>query len=157
MKANNGCMHTIHHLLLTEASIEFVNLAVVLLYYLASGIEQYYYTAANPNPVGKKLLLDKPNDASSYSRVHARYHPIFRDIVEKYGYYDMFLIDPEGTVVYTVFKETDFTTNFTNSPYKESNLAEAIAAARQAKGKGYVKIVDFKPYSPSYNAPFGED
>ncbi len=65
----------------------------------------------------------------------------------------MFLIDPEGTVVYTVFKETDFTTNFTNGPYKESNLAEAIAAARQAKGTGYVKIVDFKPYSPSYDAP----
>ena len=114
---------------------------------------QYHYTAANPNPVGKKLLLDNPGDGSAYSRVHARYHPIFRNIVEKYGYYDMFLIDPEGTVVYTVFKETDFTTNFTNGPYKESNLAEAIAAARQAKGKGYVKIVDFKPYSPSYDAP----
>jgi class 3 adenylate cyclase len=65
----------------------------------------------------------------------------------------MFLIDPEGTVVYTVFKETDFTTNFTSGPYKESNLAEAVAAARGAKGKSYVKIVDFKPYSPSYNAP----
>lgn len=119
----------------------------------ASRYLQYYYTAANPNPVGKKLLLDDPGDASSYSRVHARYHPIFRNIVDKYGYYDMFLIDPEGTLVYTVFKETDFTTNFTNGPYKESNLAEAIAAARQAKGKGYVKIVDFKPYSPSYGAP----
>ncbi len=114
---------------------------------------QYHYTAANPNPVGKKLLLDNPNDASAYSGVHARYHPIFRNIVEKYGYYDMFLIDPEGTVVYTVFKETDFTTNFTNGPYKESNLAEAVAAARGAKGKGYVKIVDFKPYGPSYDAP----
>ncbi len=114
---------------------------------------QYHYTAANPNPVGKKLLLDNPGDASAYSKVHARYHPIFRNIVEKYGYYDMFLIDPEGTVVYTVFKETDFTTNFTNGPYKESNLASAIAATRQAKGIGYVKIVDFKPYSPSYNAP----
>jgi len=65
----------------------------------------------------------------------------------------MFLIDPEGTVVYTVFKETDFTTNLTNGPDKESNLAEAIAAARQAKGTGYVKIVDFKPYSPSGSAP----
>ncbi|WP_216669929.1 adenylate/guanylate cyclase domain-containing protein [Brasilonema sennae] len=114
---------------------------------------QYYYTVANPNPVGKKLLLDDPGDTSSYSRVHARYQPIFRNIVEKYGYYDMFLVDPQGTVVYTVFKETDFTTNFTNGPYKESNLAEAIAAARGANGKGYVKIVDFKPYSPSYGAP----
>ncbi|MBW4573615.1 MAG: adenylate/guanylate cyclase domain-containing protein [Tolypothrix carrinoi HA7290-LM1] len=65
----------------------------------------------------------------------------------------MFLIDPAGTVVYTVFKETDFTTNLINGPYKESNLAEAIAAARQANGKGYVKIVDFQPYNPSGSAP----
>ncbi|MEG4282921.1 adenylate/guanylate cyclase domain-containing protein [Microcoleus sp. A006_D1] len=114
---------------------------------------QYHYIAANPNPVGKKLLLDNPGDASAYSRVHARYHPIFRNIVEKYGYYDMFLIDPQGTVVYTVFKEADFTTNLIDGPYNESNLASAIAAARQAKGTGYVKIVDFKPYSPSYGAP----
>ena len=114
---------------------------------------QYHYIAANPNPAGKKLLLDNPSDGSAYSRAHARYHPIFRNIVEKYGYYDMFLIDPEGTVVYTVFKEADFTTNFTNGPYNESSLASAIAAARQAKGMGYVKIVDFKPYTPSYGAP----
>lgn len=114
---------------------------------------QYHYTVANPNPVGKKLLLDDPADASSYSRVHARYQPIFRNIVEKYGYYDMFLIDPEGTILYTVFKETDFSTNLSNGPYNESNLAEAIVAVRGAKGKGYVKIVDFKPYSPSYGAP----
>ncbi|MCC3584025.1 MAG: adenylate/guanylate cyclase domain-containing protein [Microcoleus sp. PH2017_29_MFU_D_A] len=114
---------------------------------------QYHYIAANPNPVGKKLLLDTPGDASAYSRAHALYHPIFRNIVEKYGYYDMFLIDREGTVVYTVFKEADFTTSLIDGPYKESNLANAIAAARQAKGKGYVKIVDFKPYSPSYGAP----
>ena len=114
---------------------------------------QYHYIAANPNPVGKKLLLDNPGDDSAYSRAHARYHPIFRNIVEKYGYYDMFLIDREGTVVYTVFKETDFTTNLINGPYNESNLASAVKATRQAKGTGYVKIVDFKPYSPSYGAP----
>lgn len=129
----------------------------ILAYYTpktsASRYLQYHYIAANPNPVSKKLLLDDPGDASSYSRVHARYHPIFRNIVEKYGYYDMFLIEPEGTIVYTVFKETDFTTNLINGSYNESNLASAIAAARGSKGKGYVKIVDFKPYIPSYGAP----
>ncbi|PZO43253.1 MAG: adenylate/guanylate cyclase domain-containing protein [Pseudanabaena frigida] len=119
----------------------------------ASRYLQYYYTTANPHPIGKKLLLDDPEDGSDYSQVHARYHSFFRSIIEKYGYYDLFLIDREGTLVYSVFKETDFSTNFTNGPYSDSNLAEAIAAARGAKGTGYVKIVDFKPYSPSYGAP----
>ena len=114
---------------------------------------QYYYIAANPNPVGKKNILDTPGDGSEYSRVHARYHPIFRKIVEKFGYYDMFLIAPDGTVVYTDFKETDFTTNYTTGPYSESNLAKLTAATRQAKEKDYVKIVDFEAYGPSYGAP----
>lgn len=114
---------------------------------------QYHYIAANPNPVGKKHLLNAASDGSKYSSVHARYHPIFRKIIEKFGYYDMFLIDPQGTVVYTVFKETDFTTNFTAGPYSESNLAKLTAAVRQAKMANYVKIFDFEPYGPSYGAP----
>ena len=114
---------------------------------------QYRYIAANPNPVGKKQLLDDPGDGSEYSQVHARYHPIFRNIIKKFGYYDMFLIAPEGTVVYTTFKETDFTTNFTTEPYNESNLAKVTAAVRQAKGRDYAKVVDFEPYRPSYGAP----
>ncbi len=114
---------------------------------------QYHYIAANPNPVGKKHLLNAPGDGSEYSRVHARYHPIFRKIVEKFGYYDMFLLDPEGTIIYTAFKEADFATNFTTGPYSESNLAKVTAAVRQANTRDYVKIVDFDSYSPSYGAP----
>jgi class 3 adenylate cyclase len=114
---------------------------------------QYHYIAANPNPVGKKLLLDNPKDGSAYSTTHARYHPIFRKIVQEFGYYDMFLIDPEGTVVYTVFKETDFTTNFRTGPYKDSNLAKLNALVQASKERDYVKIIDFATYGPSYGAP----
>jgi class 3 adenylate cyclase len=114
---------------------------------------QYYYIAANPNPVGKKHLLATPNDGSRYSQIHARYHPIFRQIIEKFGYYDMFLINPEGTVVYTVFKETDFTTNFQTGAYKTSNLARLTTLTQAAKKRNYSQLVDFEPYAPSYNAP----
>lgn len=62
---------------------------------------QYYYLAANPQPVGKKHLWNRSQDNSQYNRIHARYHAIFRDIILKFGYYDLFLIDPQGTIVYT--------------------------------------------------------
>jgi class 3 adenylate cyclase len=114
---------------------------------------QYHYIAENPNPVGKKLLLDDPKDGSAYSKFHSRYHPIFRNIVQKFGYYDMFLIDPQGTVVYTVFKETDFTTNYGSGPYKISNLAKLNTAVQAAKQRDYAKIIDFEAYGPSYGAP----
>ncbi|WP_404786112.1 adenylate/guanylate cyclase domain-containing protein [Altericista sp. CCNU0014] len=119
----------------------------------ASRYLQYQYIANNANPVGKKHLLDAAPDGSTYSRVHRRYHSIFRKIIQKFGYYDMFLIDPQGTVVYTVFKETDFTTNFGTGAYKTSNLARLAAQVQQAKEKDYSKIIDFEGYGPSYGAP----
>jgi class 3 adenylate cyclase len=114
---------------------------------------QYHYIAANSHPVGKKMLLDDPRDGSEYSSIHVRYHPIFRNIVQKFGYYDMFLIDPQGTVVYTVFKETDFITNYQTGPYKDSNLAQLTANVQAAKTRNYSRLIDFASYAPSYGAP----
>jgi class 3 adenylate cyclase len=120
---------------------------------IASRYLQYYYIAANPNGVGKKQMLSKANDPSEYSQVHNRYHPIFRNIIQKFGYYDMFLIDPQGTIVYTVFKETDFTSNLQEGAYKNSNLAKLNILVQNAKERDYSQIIDFEPYAPSYNAP----
>jgi len=120
---------------------------------IASNYLQYHYIANNANPLGKKQLLDRANDSSEYSRIHQRYHPIFRNIIEKFGYYDLFLIDPEGRIVYTVYKETDFATSLTIGAYNESNLARLFASVRRSKEKDYAKIIDLESYAPSYGAP----
>lgn len=120
---------------------------------LAGRYLQYHYIAGNPNPVGDKDALDRASDGSPYSQIHGRYHSIFRNIIDKFGYYDLFLIDAEGTIVYTVYKETDFITNLTVGPYNESNLARLFAAVRRAKERDYARIIDFEAYAPSYGAP----
>jgi class 3 adenylate cyclase len=122
---------------------------------IAARYLQYHYIAANPHPVGKKFLLDTAPDNSNYSRIHARFHPIFRRIVQKFGYYDMFLIDPQGTIVYTVFKETDFSTNLQTGPYKNSNLAQLNGIVQATKTRDYARLIDFAAYDPSYGAPAG--
>jgi class 3 adenylate cyclase len=115
---------------------------------------QHHYIAANPNPVGQKLLLNEATDTSAYSRLHGKYHAMFREFVEKFNYYDMFLIDAEtGEVLYTVFKETDFTTNLKTGPNKGSSLAKLYDNVSLSKERGYVKVIDFLPYEPSYGAP----
>lgn len=125
--------------------------------YLASDPATRYlqvnYIAANPNPVGKKQRLVAASDGSTYSRVHARYHPIFRNIVARFGYYDMFLINPQGQIVYTVFKETDYATNLQSGPYKDSNLAQLVRQVISSKEKGFTQLVDFAAYAPSYGTP----
>lgn len=120
---------------------------------LVSRYLQYHYIASNPHPVGKKHLLNDPQDGSPYSATHAQYHPIFRAIIERFGYYDLFLINPEGKIVYTVYKETDFATSLSQGAYNESNLARLVAKVRQEKQRDYARIIDFEAYAPSYNAP----
>ncbi|MGI0494122.1 adenylate/guanylate cyclase domain-containing protein [Alkalinema pantanalense CENA528] len=114
---------------------------------------QDYYIAANQFAVGQKHRLDAASDGSEYSRLHAKYHPMVREIIDKFGYYDLFLINPAGKIVYTVYKETDFGSDLTQGAYSESNLARLVETVRQAKQKNYAHIVDFAPYAPSYGAP----
>lgn len=115
---------------------------------------QYQYMAKNPHPVGKKDELVTGSDKSEYSQAHEKYHPLFRNLIKKFGYYDLFLIDYKtGDVVYTVYKETDFGTNLYDGPYRKTNLAEVVAAVRENPDRGAIQIADFKPYRPSYMAP----
>jgi class 3 adenylate cyclase len=119
----------------------------------AANYLQYHYISENHNPVGKKHYLNSVRDNTRYSQLHAKYHPIFRKIIEKFGYYDLFLIDDRGTIVYTVYKETDFTTNLITGPYRDSNLAVLVAAIRRTNAKNYAQPIDFEAYIPSYGAP----
>jgi class 3 adenylate cyclase len=116
---------------------------------------QYHYIATNPFPVGEKeQLIISETDTGPYSPIHERFHPIFRDLVTRFGYHDLYLIDIRtGDIVYTVFKEADFATNLLDGPYRESNFAELFRMIQQAPDRGAVRIIDFHPYRPAYAAP----
>jgi hypothetical protein len=86
--------------------------------------------------------------------VHAWYHPILRNFLEKFGYYDIFLIDAgTGDMIYSVFKEVDFATNLLNGLYSGTNFGKVVKEAVESKDHNFVKLIDFEPYDPSYHAP----
>jgi serine phosphatase RsbU (regulator of sigma subunit)/anti-sigma regulatory factor (Ser/Thr protein kinase) len=117
-------------------------------------ILQYLYIASNPYETGSKHIFDYAYDDSQYSRAHKKYHPIIRSYLKKFGYYDIFLVDHQtGHIVYTVFKEVDYGTSLVTGPYRDTNFADAFRAARDADRKDFVRLFDFDPYQPSYNAP----
>ncbi|MGD8779797.1 MAG: HAMP domain-containing protein [Ignavibacteria bacterium] len=117
-------------------------------------ILQYLYFANNPNPTGEKDNLDNAFDGSTYSSFHSEYHPVIRDYLKRFGYYDIFLIDHEtGHIVYTVFKEVDYATSLKTGPYKNTNFARAFNEVATATEKDFVYLEDFEKYDPSYSAP----
>ncbi|WP_368187939.1 methyl-accepting chemotaxis protein [Aestuariibius sp. HNIBRBA575] len=115
-------------------------------------ILQGQYIEENPYPIGEKHLLDRAEQPSYYNMVHGDMHGTFRTVQQSKGYYDIFLFDLQGNLVYSVFKETDFATNFRNGPFADSGLGEAFRQA-VANQQGEVSFIDFSPYAPSMGAP----
>jgi methyl-accepting chemotaxis protein len=137
-----------------EKSPEGVNATDYMPTNPASIALQRHYIVDNPNPLGAKDELRGATDGSTYSQIHSIYHPAFRSFLKKFGYYDIFLVDAKtGDVVYTVYKEMDFTANLTSGPLGGSGLGRAFKKAVESKAKGSVHAIDFSAYVPSYNAP----
>ncbi|MCA8948731.1 MAG: methyl-accepting chemotaxis protein, partial [Planctomycetes bacterium] len=118
----------------------------------ATVVAQHYYLQENPSPVGSKDNLDRAKDGSTYSRVHEKYHPWLHGFQQEFGYYDVFLIDPSGRVVYSVFKEVDFATSLANGPWAGSGLGKLYQQLRGA-AQGSYAFEDYARYTPSYEAP----
>jgi methyl-accepting chemotaxis protein len=72
------------------------------------------------------------------------------DMNRHLGFYDIFIIDPDGFIVHTVERESDYRTSLANGPYRQSGLGDLY---RKALANDGLQVVDFTPYAPSNNEP----
>lgn len=112
---------------------------------------QAAYIMQNPNPAGQKHLLDRASEQNYYNSVHNNFHPALRTFQQLKGYYDIFLLNPEGDLVYSVFKESDFGTNFQSGLFAASGLGIAFRETIQGAA-GEIHAADFAAYAPSNGA-----
>jgi len=79
-----------------------------------------------------------------YKNLSATKEKSFKTFLAQSDFYDIFLIDPEGNVVYSVAKEADFGVNVKTGSLKSSGLGVAYA-----KSRSQIVIEDFVWYEPS--------
>lgn len=115
---------------------------------------QVHYTAP-ADGFDSAIAVDDAGDGSTWSAVHAAYHPYFRAMTQRLDYEDVLLIDARGVVVYSAYKGIDLGTDLITGPYRFSALAEAYAAAVGGSAVGDVALTDFEVYPPSLNLPAG--
>ena len=113
---------------------------------------QKRYIDDNPHPAGQRHLLDTA-DVDGYDSIHKKYHDKLRQTILDNGYRDLFLIDEEGNVVYTVFKESDFATNLMTGKWKDTDLANVYREVMEAGSTDQFVLKDFRPYGPSNGTP----
>jgi methyl-accepting chemotaxis protein len=115
---------------------------------------QHLFISENSSPIGEKDELVKPNNNSLYSLVHELYHPHIRDFLQRFEYYDIFLVDPDsGYIIYSVFKELGYTASLIDGPYANSGIAEDFRQANASGNRDSVVLTDFKPYRHSHELP----
>ncbi len=115
---------------------------------------QYAYIRANQNPLGEKDSLDMADNDSIYAKLHADYHPHIRDYLRKFEYYDIFIVDPDsGDIIYSVYKELDYSTSLKTGAYSKTGIGEVFNKANQLGSADEFVISDFAAYTPSYEDP----
>ncbi|MTI88029.1 MAG: hypothetical protein FH748_08680 [Balneolaceae bacterium] len=138
----------------TESAIKDFNTAWQALADSVSPMDylQNAYIYDNPHPTGEKHELFKAKDGSIYSEYHDTYHPTYYLAQQKFDYYDIFLFNTEGELIYSVFKELDYATNLDNGKYKSSGLGHAFSEGIKLN-KDETVLIDFAPYAPSNGDP----
>ncbi len=114
---------------------------------------QRLYISGNPEALGEKDKYYDAGDGSSYSKAHVKFHPWFHELQQKRDYYDVFLFDIDGNLVYSVFKENDYATNMNVGEWRDTDLANVFNDAVNSDTKGSVSFYDFRAYAPSADAP----
>lgn len=115
---------------------------------------QHDFIAANQFALGEKDKLVDLNNGTDYSKIHKKYHPTIHKFQAEFGFYDIFIVDPNsGNIVYSVFKELDFATSLSSGPYANTGIGKAFNKALNASDADQTFITDFDDYLPSYNDP----
>jgi len=109
-------------------------------------------SAASPlNIMGLQwVMLTEIDVAEAFVPIDDKGNEYFKKYIEAYGYYDLFLINPDGYCFYTAAREADYQTNFKDGKFADSNLGQLFRRVSASKSYG---IADFAPYAPSNNEP----
>ncbi len=96
------------------------------------------------------IVIAEIDVAEAFSPIDENGNEYYAKYTEMYGYYDLFLVNPDGYVFYTVSKESDYQSNMISGKYSSSGLGQLVRQVLNTKQYG---LADFAPYAPSNNEP----
>ena len=114
---------------------------------------QSLYTVPAKGDFNASVKIQSAGDPSEWSKFNARYQPFFSDFAERFGFDDALLLDTDGNIVYSAYKQVDLGANVLSPAYKATNLANAYRRAMRATSVDEVILEDFEAYAPAYGKP----
>lgn len=90
---------------------------------------------------------------NDYFNVHEKYFPLMKEAMDRFKYYDIFIMDNDGNITFTVAKEPDFATNVKDNMISNTNLAKIYVEFKNKADADYVAIYDYEAYLASAYEP----
>ena len=84
-----------------------------------------------------------------YAWRHTEAHPAFYNVWKNGGFADLYLIDTEGLVLYSVTKGDEFLSKFGEGSVAEGTGLETVFNAAKELGEGEIVASKFSPYAPA--------
>lgn len=116
---------------------------------------QYHWILKNTYPMGEKIKYLFSPEKSIYADAHSENHFYYKNFVENFGFYDVFMVDLNGEIIYTAYKELDLGSNIKNGNNRSSGLGELFTKLekRRKEGKSVgTEMSAINKYMQSYEA-----
>ena len=102
--------------------------------------------------VGRPDMVDS-EQGTLYDELHARYYEQFMALITTKAYGEVYLVRPDGMVVYNYGKGADFATSLLTGSYRDTHLADLFRELRTSTNTNEVRFTDFVLYGPSGGMP----
>jgi signal transduction histidine kinase len=93
----------------------------------------------------KKNYYAKGINSHAYLNSYAKTTSILNPIIDGYSYYDLFLIDDKGEIIFTLKKEADFATNLQTGRFKDTGLANGFRESMSFLTTEFYAFSDYEP------------
>jgi len=97
---------------------------------------------------GARTAIGDFYSESPFNKAYREAEPTFKRFAETYGLHDIFLIDEEGNILYSLARRSDLFTNFNTGPYSNTKLANLFQKVKRSPA-GYIELGLFENYQPS--------
>ncbi|MEP3047667.1 MAG: methyl-accepting chemotaxis protein [Roseibium sp.] len=114
--------------------------------------EEIFGYYKQPEDAAERAALTGEDDKSMYSWRHSEVHGAFHSIWKNGGYGDLYLMDPNGLILYTVTKGEEFLKNVDEVAGAEDGLKAVFMQAKELEA-GQVVSSSFENYSPADGSP----
>ncbi|WP_020207636.1 methyl-accepting chemotaxis protein [Gilvimarinus chinensis] len=108
---------------------------------------QHFYLQTNPGWPDKLADMTDRSDATIYGQQHRKYHASYHDVIQRFGFSDLMLVDHSGLrVIYSVSKGPHLGTSLQQGPFQNSALAHTAKDLQQNPQRFIVSEFEHSPF-----------